>query len=288
MRRIAFLLLFIITPLAGHAAVQRTGLRAAMDKGLVRVSAISTGAIYNGKALKLHLVNTSHDALQVTVDPALIFRPFDSACQDLVLPGSEMLALAPGASGELTVQTFCGKASAAAPRGGVSYRFKAQGDSIMIHVLQFIKKQQLFDGLGQSAVWALTDHHNLEGIVDPARPKVSADLLALMVKLTGWPAPEYFKVYKLNTEAGQPVFQKRVLKIVAKFDWALPESRKLTMGIFNEQGKEVQSVFKDQQMAEGGYKMQVEFEAEGAPAGKYYMRLKDGERVMKEVRVVVD
>jgi hypothetical protein len=79
-----------------------------------------------------------------------------------------------------------------------------------------------------------------------------------------------------------------VLKIVAKLEWKLQEPRTLTLGVFNEQGKEVQSVFKAQQLARGGYKMQVEFEAENAPAGRYYLRLKDGEQVMKEIMVVVD
>ena len=288
MRSFSALLLLVVLSAASQAAVQKSGLKAAMDKGLVRVSAVSTGAMYNKKALKLQLVNTTRDALQLTVEPALVFRPSDSSYQDLVLSGEEMLALAPGSSGELVVQTFCGKAHASAPGSKLEYRFKRQGDSVMIKTLHYIREKGLFDGLGQQAIWVLTDNHSLEGIIDPQRPKESSELLALMVKLTGRPAPTYFKQYKLNTVAGQPVFEKRVLKIVANLEWRLEEPKALTLGIFNSTGDLVQGIFEEKQMTKGIFKMQVQFEAEGAPRGKYYMRLKDGDVLMKEITVVVD
>jgi hypothetical protein len=289
--RMRYFLIFLFTAcstLAGNAAVLKSGLKAAMDNGLVRVSAVSTGEIYNKKALKLQLVNNTRDALQLTVEPALIFKPADSAYQDLVLPGTEMLALAPGRSGELVVQTFCGKAHASAPGSKLEYRFKRQGDSVMIKTLLYISEHRLFDGLGQAAIWALTDNHSLEGIIDAARPKESSELLALMVKLTGRPVPQYFKQYKLNTVAGQPVFEKRLLKIVANLEWRLEEPRALTLGIYNKTGDLVQGIFEEKKMTKGIFKMQVQFEAEGAPPGKYFMRLNDGNVLMKEIMVVVD
>ena len=288
MRSLIAILLITAAIATSHATVQRTGLKAAMDRGLVNVSAVSTGATYNGKALRLQLVNKTRGALQVTVEPALIFRPSDSSYQDLVLPGEEMLALAPGSSGELTVQTFCGKASAHAPGTKLEYLFKRQGDSVMIKVLGYIREHQLFDNLGQQAVWTLTDNHSLEGIIDPERAKVSNDLLALMAKLTGRPVPAYFKLYKLNTVAGQPVFEKRVLKIYANLEWRLEEPKALTLGIYNSRGDLVEGIFEDKKLTRGIFKMQVKFEAEGAPKGKYFMRLKDGDRLMKEITVVVD
>ena len=288
MRSLLVLVITLTFSQAGVAAVQRTGLKAAMEKGLVRVSAVSTGAIYSGKALRLQLVNTTRDALQVTVEPALIFRPSDPSYQDLVLPGEEMLALAPGGSGALTVQTFCGKASASAPSAKLDYVFGRQGDSVMIKVLGYIRKQGLFDALGQQAVWVLTDNHNLEGIIDPQRSRQSSELLAFMVKMTGQLPPAYFKQYKLNTVAGQPVFEKRILKIVANLEWRLEEPKALTLGIFNATGDLVQGIFEEKKMSKGIFRMQVQFEAEGAPPGKYFMRLKDGDLLMKEVVVAVD
>jgi hypothetical protein len=269
-------------------AAERTTLKAAIERGQVKIVATTTGKSYKDKALKLQLTNTTRDALNITVDPALIFKPEEEGYQHLVLPAEEMLALAPGGHGEIEVRTFCGKASAMGPGSKLTYKFWKQGDSSLIKVTKYIKKNNLYDELGQHAVWAITDNHDLDGIIDPARPKESAELLALLVKVTGRPTPPYFRLYKLDTVAGQPVFQKRVLKIVANVEWKLAEAKKLTMGIYNQTGDLVQGVFEEKPMAKGSYKMQVQFEAEGAPKGAYYMRLKEGDILMKEVKVVVD
>jgi hypothetical protein len=259
-----------------------------MEKGLVTVAAITTGVVYHGKALRLQVSNNTRERLQITVDPALIFRPDDKAYQDLVLPAEEMLAIAAGGMAEIDVQTFCGKLHAAAPGSKLTYKFWKQGDSSLIKVTQYIRKNKLYDYLGQQAVWVMTDGNDLEGIIDPARPKQSADLLALLVKLTGKSAPEYFRYYKLDTVAGQPVFKKRVLKIISNIDWKLEEAAPITLGIYNATGDLVQGVLDEKQMAKGGYRMQVQFEAEDAPPGNYFMRLKKDDKLMKEIKVTVE
>jgi hypothetical protein len=264
------------------------GLKAAMDKELIRVSASSNGASYHAKALQLKVSNTGRDPLQLTIDPALIFKPVDPSYQDLVLPGNEVLALAPNGETSIALQSFCGKAAAAAPGSNLPYTFAKQGDSSLIKVVDFIRRNNLYNDLGQHAVWVLTDHHGLEGIFDPAQPKVSSDLLALLVKLTGRTVPEYFKLYKLNTVAGQPVFEKRILKIIANMEWNLPAATPVQLGIYNSTGDLVQGVLDEPAMARGKYKMMVQFEAENAPPGKYYMRLKESDKLVKEITVVVD
>jgi hypothetical protein len=287
MRRLFLLILLTLGTIDSQANVS-TGLKAAMEKGMVRVAATTTGMVYHGKALKLQVRNNTRERLQITVDPALIFRPDDKTYQDLLLPAEEMLAIAPGGMAELEVQTFCGKLHAAAPGAKLPYKFWKQGDSSLIKVSQYIRKNKLYDYLGQQAVWVMTDGNDLEGIIDPARPKQSADMLALLVKLTGRPAPEYFKFYKLDTVAGQPVFKKRVLKIISNIEWKLEEASPITLGIFNANGDLVQGVLDEKKMERGGYKMQVEFEAENAPPGNYYMRLKKDDKLMKEIKVTVE
>ena len=287
MRRLFLLILLSIGIVNSQAGVS-TGLKAAMEKGFVRVTATTNGAVYHGKALKLQVSNTTRERLQIAVDPALIFRPDDKGYQDLVLPAEEMLVIAPGGIVEIDVQTFCGKLHAAAPGSKLSYKFWKQGDSSLIRVTQYIRKNQLYDYLGQQAVWVMTDGNDLEGIIDPARPKQSADLLALLVTLTGKPAPEYFRYYRLDTVAGQPVFKKRILKIITNVDWKLEESAPITLGIYNATGDLVQGFLDEKEMAKGGYKMQVQFEAENAPPGAYYMRLKRDDKLMKEIKVTVE
>lgn len=288
MRSIILLTLAFSLATSAFAATERSSLKSAYDKGQIKIAATTTGKSYKSRALKLQITNTTRDALSLTIDPALIFKPDEDQYQQLVLPAEEMLALAPGGHAEMEVQTFCGKKEASAPGDKLTYKLWKQGDSTLIKVSQYIRKNKLYDALGQQAIWAITDHSDLDAIIDPERPKQSTELLALLVKLTGRPTPEYFRLYKLDTTAGQPVFQKRVLKIVANMDWKLETPRNLTLGIYNRTGDLVQGVFEEKPMPKGGYRMQVQFEAEGAPPGPYYMRLKDGDALMKVIKVVVD
>lgn len=286
--RFPTLLLISLLPATVFAGVQKHTLTAALRAGLVEMRAGSNGNSYYQKAMQLELHNTTRDVLHLTVDPALIFTPQDTAYQDLVLPGSELLVVQPGKTLSSAVQSFCGKAHAFAPGASLPYNFTKQGDSQMIRVAQYIRKRKLHDALGQAAIWALTDHRNLDGIYDPGQPKESADLLAFMVKTTGWETPDYFKVYRLSTEVGMPVFQKRKLEIISNFELRLEQPKMLSMGVYNSAGKEVQVAFKGQQMRPGTYKLTVRFEAEGAAPGAYFLRVTEGAAVLREQQVVVE
>jgi hypothetical protein len=265
-----------------------TSFKAAMDKGLIKVNAMSTGKVYHGKALKLQVSNTTQTRLQLAIDAALIFKPAETQYQDLVLPAEEAIALAPGGTVEVEVQTFCGKMHGSAPGAKLVYKFWKQGDSNLIKVAQYIRKNDLYDYLGQQGIWAITDNTDLENIVDPSRPKQSAELLALLVKLTGRPTPEHFKLYRLDTVAGQPVFTKRVLKIYTNLEWKLAEPATISMGIYNRVGDLVQGILDNEPMKKGGYKMMVQFLAEGAPPGNYYLRLFNGDKIIQEKTIKVE
>lgn len=269
-------------------ALERTGLQAALEKGLVTVQAVSTADGYNGKGLQLKVRNTTKQPLQVTLDPALIFRPADTSYQDLVVASEQVLTLAANRETIVALQTFCAKSYARAPNEDLSYRFWRQGDSALIKVVRYIVQHKIDGTLGQSAVWVITNDHELDGVFDPAQPEVSNKLLALLVQLTGKRVPAYFTQYELNTTGGEPAFLARALKLYAAFDWKLESPRVLDLGIYNEQGDLVQAVFPKKVMARGGYKIQVTFEAENVPKGNYHIRLKDGETVMKEQTVRVE
>ena len=125
-------------------------------------------------------------------------------------------------------------------------------------------------------------------MLDPNRPQESRDLLRFMTSVTGWKSPDYFRLYKPSTEAGQPVTEKRKLEIIAQFEIRLEQPKMLSMGVYNAAGQEVQVAFRPRQMQAGGYKLMVRFEAGGAAPGAYFLRVMDGATVFREQRVMVE
>ncbi len=282
------LLFFTLSPVCSNAAIERSTLKTAFEAGQISITASGTGQCYHDKGLHLKLKNKTGNTLQLKVDPALIFRPLDTSYQDIILPGETIFAIAAHGETDIDLQSFCGKSYARAPGSNVNFNFYRQGDSTMIKVAQFINKYKLYNVTGQSAIWALTNTHNLSGLFDPSNAAISNKLIALMSQLTGWAVPEYYKHYRINTIAGEPALEQRVLKIYSVFEWKLSEPQKLNLGIYNSAGKLIQSVIDNESFIKGGYTLTVTFEAENIATGNYYIRLKAGNSVLKEQMVKLD
>ncbi len=270
-----------------NAALERYTLKTAMEKGLVTVKPNGLGG-YNGKSLALNIHNNTAKAMQLTIDPGLIFRPEDTTAQDLVIVGEETFVMLGSKDQTMTMQTFCAKSYASCPRQGLNFSYWKQADSNLLKVLHFIKQYSLYDGLGQSAVWAMTDHGNLDGVYDHSRPDISDRLMKYMASFTGMPHPQVYKEYTVNEVPGAPAFVPKVLKMFAKFEWVLDSSKFMSLGVFNEAGEEIRKIEKTTEYRKGGHRITVQFEATNVKAGNYYIRLMEGAAVHKELLVKVD
>jgi hypothetical protein len=282
-------ILFILL-LCGHSsyAIDRINLSEGMANGLVTVKAWANGNGYHNKSLHMAITNTSDKAIQVVVDPALIFRPDDTTYQDLVLAGTDLIVIKGKGTTEMESQVFCGKSYAHAPARNVNFTFLRSGGEVMAKVMGFINQNKIYDALGQDAIWALTNRHELNGVYDSNRPELSKKLLDFMSAATGWPVPEYYKQYATNPRGSGPVVAPKALKMLANFEWILQAPKKLTLGIYDKDGKMIQPVVENEDFGKGGHRVRVEFEAEGVQAGTYYIRLMDNTTVMKELAVKVD
>ena len=288
MRKTVLIFLLLAYSIVSHAALDRISLKQGIQSGLLKVSANANGNGYHNKSLHMAITNTGTKAIQVQIDPALIFRPDDTSYQDFVLAGTDLIVLRAKATVELESQVFCGKSYASAPSRNLNFTFLKAGDDIMVKVMGFINQYKLYDGLGQDAIWALTNRRELHGVWDGNRPEISKKLIDYMASVTGWAVPDYYKEYALNPRGNGPVAAPKALKMLANFDWKLTEPKTLTLGIYDKEGKMLQPVVENQEFGKGGHRVRVEFEAEDVPAGMYYIRLMDNVTVMKELAVKVD
>lgn len=288
--RSSFLILLLSTALASPAVanVLRMDLKAALDNHLIEVSATGSGQSYRAKGLNLKVTNKSGSSLILKTDIGLVFRPGDTTYQDLVLAGEEMITVAPFKEATAQVQTFCAKASATAPAKDLVFAFHHKGDDKLVQVLQYLKRNYLFDDLGQSAVWVMTSGHDLSTVYQSNRDAISKKLIDFMASVTGKPLPDYYREYQLSGEGSGPVFRPKNLKIIAQFEEKLDAPKKLTLGVFDGEGKMIQPVFENRVFGKAGHRFSVSFEATNVSAGTYYIRLKEGETVLQEKKVNVE
>src|SRR5437016_6054822 len=81
---------------AGSYAALHISLKKALESKMIKLKAISTGG-FCGKCMRLSIINQSKIALDINIEPALIFRPSDTSYQDLVLLGNETISIDRGA-----------------------------------------------------------------------------------------------------------------------------------------------------------------------------------------------
>ena len=289
MLRILATLCLSIIAFAAHAGPLRLNLKTAMDNHLVSVTGEATPQGYRAKGLRLKVTNKSGSQLMLTMDQGLIFSPEEKGQQDLVLAGGEAnLFVQPLKEATFDLQTFCAEAGDDAPTAGMAYTFSRKGDTQLVQVLQYLKRFYMFDALGQSAVWVVTDGRNPATAYDASRDGQARKLVEFLEGVTGRKAESYFTQYAQSTTPGAPVVSAKPLKIVAQFEQLLDAPKKLTLGVYDEKGEMIQKVFQDQMFGRAGHRFKVEFQSAKVPEGKYFIRLKEGDTVLQETKVSVD
>jgi hypothetical protein len=287
MKRILLLLISITVMVPVYANIIKMDLSEAIKIHMVQAEAIATGQSYKARALRIKLMNKSGSTIQLKINQGAIFNPAETGFQPLVCAGDEMITLQPFKDGQLDVQTFCADADESAPQKDLAYAYTRVGSDTLVKALQYIKKNALFDELGQKAVWVLTNKHSLATVYDPARDMQSNKLVEYLAMITGQPKPDYYVGTKLHETAGQPVYAPKALNIYAKFEQILDAPKTMTLGVFDAEGKMIQEVFSDRQFGKAGHRFTVTFEASDVPAGKYYIRLKEDDAVLQEKMVEV-
>ena len=288
MRNLFFLAALVVTPILSGAAPMIVDLSHGLKTHLLSVVATTTGKSYKDKALRLTITNKSGSAMRVRMNAAVIFEADSAGMQPLVLAGEEMMLLAPFKEGILEVQTFCANSLAVAPYGGISYTYSHVGSDTLVKLLQYVKKHGMLDDLGQSAVWVLTNDHPLNDVYDPYRSVIAQKLIDYLTTLTGKAAPDYYVKKQISTTPGESVYSDKTLKIYAQFEHSLSSPAKLTLGIFNQDGTMIQTVFADRTFGKANHRHKVEFEAGGVKPGAYYIRLLKDDEVLQEKRVEVE
>ena len=75
----------------------------------------------------------------------------------------------------------------------------------------------------------------------------------------------------------------------AGFEMKPEKEMTINVGIFNATGEEVQEVFKNRRLqAKKGYRFNVDFLAEGAQKGNYFIRVSSNGEVIEERTFVVE
>ena len=261
--------------LSGFANSGRVSLKKAMLAKTVTVNAVSLGGYLGSKNLKLTLTNNTDKELNVDIEPGLIFKPDDTAYQDLVVLGDEHLALAPAASQDVSLQAFCGKSYARGPLKGMNFTFRKQGDSNMVKTLTYIKANSIPPQLAQYAVWTFTNGHCLNTVYDYQHVRMSEELMKYIATIRKLRVPEFYTQYTLDNRSNQPVIAAGKEKVYVTMHWGHTGYKHMYLTVFRENGTKYKEIEADQVIDKDGFTVVVQFDPKMDPAGNYLVQLHD-------------
>lgn len=271
-------LMLIALTMSGQATARsmKMTLKQALAKRMVSLVGLSQGG-YLGRVLNLKIFNHTPLALEISVDPGLIFKPADTSYQNLVAVGEEQVEVAPKANAEIKLQTFCGKSYARGPRAGLDYKFWKQGDSAMIKVSQYIKKNSLYNYAGQHAIWSLTNGHSVSNIYD--QTDASKKLALFVAAETGKKAPKFYTKTIVSEKAGAVVYSPTVEKYYVDLEWQPRSSRNMHVYVVKHDGALLWEQTKGS-ISSAGHRTIVELDPKYLKKGRYFVQLKDDDNFL--------
>ncbi len=282
-------LLLLLYPGLVSAAIRNLKISDAIKNKVIKLTAINTLGQYSGKAIKLTAtsVRKEKDSLNLIVDIGIILKPADSAYQPMILAGGDTLLMEPNKAAEISVYVFCGNSSRHCPSKNLHYSFGWIGSDTLVKVLRFIRDNNLFDYLGQSAVWTITNHHSLSSVYDPERDLISKKLINAICAVTGSAPPDYYTQHPNIETPGTTAYSSKTTGIIAQFTVKLTTSTILTVGVYDINNRYIENLIDRKMFSAGAQTLNVRFDPEPYGAGKYYLRLMNPEKTLQEKKVEV-
>ncbi len=157
---IATLLLFLFC-IPSNSQI-RLKLSDAVAKGFIKLK-ITGNDGHTGKCATVQTENTTTETLDVDIDCGQKIQCSDSSAQNLVITQSEHVRLTPKRIVRTAVFAMCINAGKASP-GRVPFRLGQMAQGALLRLTQFIEKKKYQNGHAQSAIWTITDNHDIASI----------------------------------------------------------------------------------------------------------------------------
>jgi hypothetical protein len=267
-------------------AAQSTTFQQAVAQGWIQLEARSLGG-YQGDCLQLVLQNQHSKTLRVLITPGMVFKSQDTLYQDLILVDQEDFLLSPKQKKILKINAYCCKMHRGGPDSSKVFTFEGTRSAELNLVADYLYRNALSkSNLVQPAIWAVSDNADLAGIWDPAKRDVSQKLIEFVAKTTNRPVPWYRAQYA--PQAPGPQMAKRpMMQIFSEWEFNLGQTDKLSLAIYDQDGKQVDVVMQNRDYTSGIYTFNFSYKTNKLPNGRYYYFRMHGEKsgLLKEKRI---
>jgi hypothetical protein len=263
--RILFCLAISTFTLCSASAAPVT-LAEALEKKWITIQARATGT-FGSDALRLTVTNL-HKDMELSIPAGWIFDSQDTTMQNMIVVRGARLTLEKDGKKTARLQAYCINAGRRVPVQSQAYASRGPATGPLAELARYIHTERPDEEHIQSAVWAVSDRHNLSGIGHPGLLQSAASIL-------GRPLPEYFIRNGYQPVPGGPAYSYEPLSVEGMFTYRNETGHTVNFGLFKKSGELVEPFFENLDSKPGNHRFKYSFEISGLERGEYAVRLTD-------------
>jgi hypothetical protein len=281
---------FLVVFFLNTAAIFALDIQDALLKKQVQLHLLSNGLSLKEGMITAKIKNTSIQKLDLKFPVGTHLKSDDPGLQDLIVVKEQILVLQPNQTWEQPLVGMCIQKSNQSPGDGNLYHLADVIQGPMKTCAERIARDQIFNGCGQDAMWALSDGQDI-GWIETENDQEKG-LRQLVADLKGVENPWYTTAHETNNnqladnfDPMQPTDAYMTLgsaQINGDFVWTQAQKKQLSFAIYDENGNIVRKFFEGKEFGEGEYTFRFHYKTSENLRGQYYARISDGDEIVRE------
>ena len=244
---------------------------ALQKKWITTIVTMQPNEATDGRNLRISIKNLTKIELTINIPVGFIFQAADSTVQDFIHLENKELNIAALSSKSTFMNARCIRASRSSPHNGDTFLATTLASSQLLALTTFAFEKKLHNlNDMQSALWSVSDNHELYGIGH-------FELLKFVAQLVNKPMPDYTVNYNFHDEPGATAATSlEPLAIEGVFQYTLPTDLQVKLDLVDTAGVSVLKNFdmvKVMSQKKGRHRFTFELELKGIARGIYFVKM---------------
>jgi|GEM_PF-4791204 len=255
----------------------------ALQKGIIRAEFVSLGGS-SGSCVRAKLTNKSTNAVEVQFAPGGgVISTGDENTQRLLVVTDQMIALAPGATENVTLRAFCIDPSRGTPKEGSTFKLTKDAKKEYAEVAALAHSNKVDDSMFQSAVWATSSDYPVAAI-DGGTADARQALRTYCANLRNEPVPTH------SVDCGEILnrpWNNEVLEVKGTLEFDIFNPVRADLVLLGPDGKLIMRFFQNKPLAQARHTQNFNLTGTGLLRGDYVFRLLVNGETEKELIIKV-
>lgn len=274
---ISIVLCFLHAEAQSEDSTKYVPLENCLQSSSVQFSARSLGG-HSGFCIEATLKNTGNESLNVMIEPGRRLVADSSMYQDIFIVKKQLLSLLPGEKKKISVYGFCCESSDRGPQKDLKYSVGYMAPPAWVNLAEYIDTNDFPVSAVQSAVWVVSNNHDIAG-VDCGDSKKTYALRKTLCDLTGKEMPWATLKYK---EDSTVVFTGTVNRIRGDIQYYVRYNTSITIYLTDAYGRIVKTLMDPTIQGIGRQTYYLDLDVSSYPAGDYEVRVYEDESILLE------